>query len=77
MEVDEQAFANVSTVKHFEIGSYGFVNRKIKFLDSDEFRFIAEGDTLVLTSNGKYSAFSILKVERDRGLSSEELNEYY
>lgn len=77
VEVDEQTFANAPIVKRFGIGSYVFINKKIKLLDSDELRFIAEGDTLVLTCNGKYSAFSILEVERDRGLSSEELREYY
>lgn len=76
VEVDEQTFANTSTVKRLETGSYVFINRTIKLLDSPKLRYIAEGDTLVLTCNGKHSAFRIMEVERDRGLSSEELHKY-
>lgn len=76
VEVDEQTFANTQTVKRLETGSYVSIKKKIKLLDSPKLRYIDEGDTLVLTCNGKHSAFRILDVERDRGLSSEELHKY-
>lgn len=70
LPVDEKFFASAPTIKHYhEIRG---VKKTIKLADLPELRYIEEGDTLVLTCNGKSSAFGVLEVERDRNLTHEE-----
>lgn len=73
LQVDEQFFANAPIVEHFNDGNTSYTKKKIVMFDLPQLRYIEKGDTLVLTCNGKSSAFGILDVKRDRGPNSKKL----
>ncbi len=70
LPVDEKFFAGAPTIERFH--EIKHVKKTIKLPDLPELRYIEKGDTLVLTCNGKSSAFGVLEVERDRNLTHEE-----
>lgn len=72
LEVDEQFFNSVPTSETLDVFGYMVKRRGIKLPDLPELRYIAKGDTLVLTCQEKKATFLILDVDRSRNLTFEE-----
>ncbi len=76
LEVNENYLKNALNIEHITIGNISYTEKTIKIEDLPELKYIDKGDTLIFNSNGKSSAFSILDVTRDHGLSPKERIKY-
>ena len=72
LEVDEQFFNSVPTRETLDVFGHVVKKKGIKLPDLPELRYIAKGDTLVLTCQDKKATFLILNVDRGRNLTFEE-----
>ena len=72
LEVDKQFFNNVPVKQVLDVFGHIATKNAIQLPDLPELRYIATGDTLVLTCQNQRASFLILDVDRDRNLTFDQ-----